>query len=65
LIFSYLWERQGFKEYDKDDFEKETEKEFKKAGRDVIYWISKEKLESIKNPLHRKLKRITQKVRGL
>ena len=65
LVFAYLWEKQGFKEYDKDDFMLETEKEFRKSGKEILYWISKEKLEAIKNPLQRSLQKITRKIRGL
>jgi len=65
LVFAYLWEKQGFKEYDKDDFMQETEKEFRKSGKEILYWISKERLEAIKNPLQRSLQKITRKVRGL
>jgi glycosyltransferase involved in cell wall biosynthesis len=65
MIFAYLWEKQGFKEYDKEDFLKDTEKEFKRAGREILYWVSKEKLESIKNPIQRHLQRVSNKLRGL
>jgi glycosyltransferase involved in cell wall biosynthesis len=65
MIFAYLWEEQGFKEYDKDDFLKDTEKEFQKAGREILYWISKEKLEALKNPLRRNLQKVSNKIRGL
>ena len=65
LIFASLWEKQGFKEYDGDDFLKDTEKEFKRAGKEIFYWVSKEKLEQIKNPLKKNLQRIRGKIRGL
>jgi glycosyltransferase involved in cell wall biosynthesis len=65
LIFAFLWEKQGFKEYDKEDFLKDTENEFKKSGREILYWISKEKLESIKNPIQRHLQRVSNKLRGI
>jgi glycosyltransferase involved in cell wall biosynthesis len=65
IIFAYLWEKQGFKEHDKGDFLEETEKEFKKAGKEIVYWISKEKLERIKNPIQRNLQKISDRVRGL
>ncbi|MGA2968019.1 MAG: glycosyltransferase family 2 protein [Candidatus Levyibacteriota bacterium] len=65
MIFAYLWEEQGFKEYDKDDFLMDTEKEFQKAGREILYWISKEKLEALKNPLRRNLQKVSNKIRGL
>lgn len=65
LIFAFIWEKQGFGEYDKDDFLQETEKEFSKAGKEIIFWFSKEKLEAIKSPMQRNLQRIARKVRGL
>jgi len=64
LVFAFIWEKQGFKEYDKDDFLDETNKEFRKAGKEILFWISKEKLESIKNPLARNLQKISSKIRG-
>ena len=36
LVFAFLWEKQGFKEYDKEDFLKDTEKEFRRAGKEII-----------------------------
>jgi glycosyltransferase involved in cell wall biosynthesis len=65
MIFAYLWEKQGFKEYDKEDFLKDTEKEFQRAGKEILYWVSKEKLEALKNPLRRNLQRVSNKLRGI
>jgi len=65
IIFAKLWEKQGFKEYDKEDFLEESEKEFRKAGKEIVFWISKEKLEALKNPLRRGLQRISDKIRGV
>ena len=65
LIFAFLWEKQGFKEYDKEDFLKDTEKEFSRAGKEILYWVSKEKLEALKNPVRRNLQKISNKLRGL
>jgi len=64
LIFCFIWEKQGFKEYNSQEFLKETETEFKRAGKETIYWFSKEKLESLKNPLQRNLQKISSKLRG-
>ncbi len=63
LIFAFIWEKKGFVEYDKDDFLAQTEKEFKKSGKEIAYWVTKEKLESIKNPLQKGLNKITSKLR--
>jgi glycosyltransferase involved in cell wall biosynthesis len=65
LVFAFIWEKQGFKEYDKDEFLEDTESEFKKAGREILYWTTKEKLESIKNPIQRHLQRVSNKLRGI
>ena len=64
-IFAYLWEKQGFRQYDKDDFIDDFEKEFKKLGKEIVFWITKEKLERIKNPFKRNLQKMSNKVRGL
>jgi glycosyltransferase involved in cell wall biosynthesis len=64
-IFAYLWEKQGFRQYDKDDFLIDTEKEFKSIGKEIIFWTTKEKLDKIKNPVKRNLQKISNKVHGL
>ena len=65
LVFAFIWEKKGFSQYNNSDFLKETEKEFRKAGRDILYWLSKEKIESIKSPLRKTAVRITEKLRSL
>lgn len=65
LVFAFIWEKQGFKEYDKEDFLKDTESEFRRAGREILFWTTKEKLESLKNPVRRNLQKISNKLRGL
>jgi hypothetical protein len=65
LVFAFIWEKQGFKEYDKEDFLKDTETEFKQAGKEIFYWVSKEKLESIKSPIQRNLQKVSNKLRGI
>jgi glycosyltransferase involved in cell wall biosynthesis len=65
IIFAYLWEKQGFKEHNHDNFLEETEEEFTKAGREILFWISKEKLEGIKNPVKRNLQKVVNKIHGI
>jgi glycosyltransferase involved in cell wall biosynthesis len=65
IIFALLWEKQSFREYDKADFLSDTDKEFRKAGREIFYWFSKEKLETFKNPLRRNLQKISNKLRSV
>jgi hypothetical protein len=63
VIFTLIWEKKGFKEYDKDNFNSEVEKEFKTVGKDILYWISKEKIENIKNPVAKMAVRIKSKIK--
>lgn len=65
VVFALLWEKEGFKEYDKEDFLENIEKEFKKVGRDVFFWASKEKVEMMKSPLKRNLQKLSNKFHGL
>lgn len=64
LVFAFIWEKKGFKEYETQDFLKETDKEFKKAGKEIAFWITKEKLEQINNPLKKSMQKISNKVHG-
>lgn len=63
LIFAYIWEKNGFKEYDRENFLTDMEEEFKKAGKDILYWISKEKLDSIRSPIGKNLAKLANKLR--
>lgn len=63
LIFTFIWEKQGFKEHDNENFFQEVEDEFKRSGRDINYWIRKEKLENIKNPFKKNISKIREKIR--
>ena len=62
VVFALIWEKQGFKPYDKEDFLKDTEKEIQNAGKDVLFWLSKEKIGSMKNPIKRGIRKITKKL---
>ena len=62
LVFAYIWEKNNFKEYEGDNFIKDTEKEFRKAGGEILYWISKEKFDSIKNPISKNLHKLANKL---
>ena len=62
VVFAYIWEKNGFKQYDKGNFLNDTEKEVKNAGKDILYWMSKEKIGSMKNPIKRGIRKITKKI---
>lgn len=62
IIFAFIWEKKGFAQYNNDNFLKDTENEFKKAGKDILYWLAKEKLDNIKNPFRKGLWKIKNKL---
>lgn len=62
VIFSLIWEKKGFRDYKSENFLKESEDEIRKASKDILFWITKEKLENIKNPLKRGFYKIKDKI---
>ena len=62
MIFAFIWERRGFKEYEGKNFLDETEKEFKRAGKAISFWILKEKMQTIKNPVRKTIYKLTAKL---
>ena len=65
IVFTFIWEKQGFKEYDKNNFLDATEKEMRNAGKDIVYWIAKEKIGSMKNPIKRGIRKITKRISAI
>ena len=63
IVFAFIWEKKGFKEYEGEKFLDNTEKEFRRAGKEIFFWISKEKMEDIKNPIKKNLYKISRKIR--
>lgn len=63
IVFAFIWEKRGFKEYEGKEFLSDTEKEFRRAGKEIFFWISKEKMENIKNPIKKNLYKISRKIR--
>lgn len=64
LIFCFIWEKKDFIEYNKEDFLKETEAEFKNAGKEIVYWFMKVNLENIKSPLKKAVLRLKNKIKS-
>jgi|SRR3989344_736010 len=62
IVFARVWEKAKFKEYEGDNFIKNTVSEFRKSGEEVSYWLKKEKLENIKNPIKKTLQKIADKL---
>ena len=63
IVFAFIWEKRGFREYEGKEFLDDTEKEFRRAGKEIFFWISKEKIEAIKNPIRKNLYKISRKIR--
>lgn len=62
IVFTLIWEKKGFRDYKSDDFLKEVNQEFRKSGKDILYWVSREKIEDIKNPIKRTFEKIRTKI---
>ncbi len=63
IVFAIIWERKGFKQYEGKEFLSDTEKEFEKAGKEIFFWITKEKIETLKNPIKKNLFKLSRKIR--
>lgn len=63
LIIATVWEKRGFEEIKISDFSAEIKKEFKESYKDLLFWISSEKLKAIKNPFKKTMYRIFRKLR--
>ena len=57
VIFAFLWEKKQFSDKTSEINLLTVSEELRHAGRDTLYWIKKEKTDSEKNPLLRKLKK--------
>lgn len=59
VVFSKVWEKQGFEESEIDI--SAVEKEFKSLGREFYYWILTEKLYNEKSPIKKVIHKIKRK----
>jgi glycosyltransferase involved in cell wall biosynthesis len=63
LVFASIWELNKFRDMEEDRVLSLTEQEFKKSFKNICYWLEREKLEMIKNPLKRIARKISNKFR--
>ncbi len=63
LVFAFIWEKKGFVEQNGNDFINEVNEEFKRGGKEIGYWIRKEKYENIKNPIKKNIAKIRGKIK--
>jgi glycosyltransferase involved in cell wall biosynthesis len=64
IVFSYIWEKQKFKQINNTEILTETEKEITKSSKDLFFWFSKEKEKFIKNPFTKVFHKILTKVKS-
>lgn len=60
IIFAIIWEKRGFKQIDGDRFLEDTEKEFRKSYKELLFWNFSEKIKTIKNPIKKTLLRLVR-----
>ncbi len=62
IVFTVIWEKTKFREYDSENFLKETTEEIGKAKKEFSYWLKKENSNNARNPIERSLQKITDKL---
>ena len=63
IVFSYIWEKQKFKQVNDDRLLEDTQQELMNSSKELFFWFSKEKLKLIKNPLKRIFHKVLRKVK--
>lgn len=64
IVFSYIWEKQKFKQIDSKEILTGTEREMIQSSRDLFFWFSKEKTKLIRNPVVKIFHKILRKVKS-
>jgi len=64
IVFSYIWEKHKFNQFNDRAMLAEIEKEVIQSSKDLFYWFSKEEAELIKNPLRKILHKVLRKVKS-
>lgn len=63
IVFSYIWEKQKFKQINDDKLLEDTEQELAHSSKELFFWFSKEKTKLIKNPLKQLFHKILRKIK--
>jgi glycosyltransferase involved in cell wall biosynthesis len=64
IIFSYIWEKQDFRQINDREMLAETEKEMMQSSKDAYFWFSKERMKLIKSPVSKFFHKILRKVKS-
>jgi len=62
LIFVNLWEVNKFKDLDESQMKNFTETEFTNVRREFSFWLTKQKIDDIKNPIKKTYTKIIRKI---
>lgn len=62
IIFAYLWEKQGFGEFEKENFLVGSERELQKAQKELRFWFVNERIKAQKNMLKKVWLKIRRRV---
>lgn len=63
IVFSYVWEKQKFKQVNDDRLLEDTEQELAHTSKELFFWFSKEKAKLIKNPLRQIFHKVLKKIK--
>lgn len=61
IIFVYIWEKNNFKEVNSDNFLREVHMTLNEKHEELDYWVHREDLKKVKNPLKKLLHKIKRK----
>lgn len=62
LVFAEIWERNRFKDLDEKQTLKLAGNEFNSSKKEIMFWLSKEKIDETKNPLKKMTYKLLSKI---
>jgi len=62
VVFALIWEKRGFEKIEDKNMLEKTELEFKRIHKDLLFWIRKEKIKQIKNPIKKSAYKLFNKL---
>jgi len=62
IVFAKLWEKEGFKDVESEDFVKEVKKEFKNSAAKIRYWIVSTLIDETKNPVTKAILKASRRI---
>ena len=65
IVFIKIWEKQGFKEYNSQNFLSEVEQEFEKTRKKFSYWFATATIDETKSPLGKLSHKIRRKLSSI